>query len=266
MQGARAPQPGATNRPSPSGHIQVPSAPDRSQESRFPKRCAAPRAPWSATRPQQPAPQRPPGAGGHGGRGTPGPIPNPEVKPASADGTAGATLWESRAPPAPGARCAGLGAGRRDMSTWERGTRGGPPLSSAGVSRVFAKKKGRRRAHAGLSAAFSRSGASRSRCAAPDGATRSAVGAGPLSDVAPFKRRRADLVGRSRVRLSPGRPGLCIWGPPARIPHADFSRRRRAGVPYRARTALPGRCEKAAGKPRGLAGGFLRVLFVLAWF
>ena len=100
----------------------VPSAPDRSQESHFPERCAAPRAPWSATRPQLPAPQRPPGAGGHGGRGTPGPIPNPEVKPASADGTAGATLWESRAPPAPGARCAGKGRG----GAREAPGRGGP--------------------------------------------------------------------------------------------------------------------------------------------
>ena len=121
---------------------EVPSAPDRSQESRFPKRCAAPRAPWSATRPQLPAPQRPPGAGGSGGRGTPGPIPNPEVKPASADGTAGATLWETRAPPAPGARCAGLGAGRRDMSTWERGAREGPPFRS----RAFPRPPRRREA------------------------------------------------------------------------------------------------------------------------
>ena len=31
--------------------------------------------------------------------GTPGPIPNPVVKPTRADGTAGATLWESRASP-----------------------------------------------------------------------------------------------------------------------------------------------------------------------
>ena len=45
MQGARAPQPGATNRPSPSGPFTVPSAPDRSQECRFLERCAAPRAP-----------------------------------------------------------------------------------------------------------------------------------------------------------------------------------------------------------------------------
>ena len=41
----RAPQPGATNRPSPSGPFKVPSAPDRSQDHPFLKRCAAPRAP-----------------------------------------------------------------------------------------------------------------------------------------------------------------------------------------------------------------------------
>ncbi len=38
-------------------------------------------------------------AGGHGGRETPGPIPNPEVKPSSADGTARGSVWESRKPP-----------------------------------------------------------------------------------------------------------------------------------------------------------------------
>src|SRR5690242_9235002 len=37
--------------------------------------------------------------GGHSERETPGPIPNPEVKPFSADGTATARLWESRTPP-----------------------------------------------------------------------------------------------------------------------------------------------------------------------
>ena len=94
--------------------------------------------------PQLPAPQRPPGAGGSGGRGTPGPIPNPEVKPASAEGTAGATLWESRAPPAPGARCAGLGAGRRGRGTWERGTREGLPLSFAGPFGAPRRQTGRR--------------------------------------------------------------------------------------------------------------------------
>src|SRR5437867_8802145 len=38
-------------------------------------------------------------SGGHGGGETPGPIPNPEVKPSSADGTALETGWESRSPP-----------------------------------------------------------------------------------------------------------------------------------------------------------------------
>ena len=35
---------------------------------------------------------------GHSGEGTPGPIPNPEVKLSSADGTARETVWESRSP------------------------------------------------------------------------------------------------------------------------------------------------------------------------
>ena len=35
------------------------------------------------------------------GEGTPGSIPNPAVKLVSADGTAGATLWESRSLPTP---------------------------------------------------------------------------------------------------------------------------------------------------------------------
>ena len=127
MQGARAPQPGVTNRPSPSGPFTVPSAPDRSQECRFLERCAAPRAPCERLPAlKQPAPQRPPGAGGPGGRGTPGPIPNPEVKPASADGTAGATLWETRAPPAPGARCAGSGRGGAREAPGEGDPRGSP--------------------------------------------------------------------------------------------------------------------------------------------
>ena len=36
-------------------------------------------------------------ASGHGGGGTPGPIPNPEVKPPSADGTAGQPVGEQGA-------------------------------------------------------------------------------------------------------------------------------------------------------------------------
>src|SRR6478672_10400541 len=39
------------------------------------------------------------GYGGHSEGETPGPIPNPEAKPFSADGTAPATVWESRTPP-----------------------------------------------------------------------------------------------------------------------------------------------------------------------
>ncbi len=31
--------------------------------------------------------------------GTPGPMPNPEAKPSSADGTALVRVWESRSPP-----------------------------------------------------------------------------------------------------------------------------------------------------------------------
>ena len=37
--------------------------------------------------------------GGYGGRGTPGPIPNPVAKPSCADGTALDRVWESRTPP-----------------------------------------------------------------------------------------------------------------------------------------------------------------------
>src|SRR5437879_4614843 len=54
----------------------------------------------------RPGTQVPPGPtcsverfGGHSGGETPGPIPNPEVKPSSADGTAPETVWESRTPP-----------------------------------------------------------------------------------------------------------------------------------------------------------------------
>ena len=39
------------------------------------------------------------GFGGNVGRVTPDPIPNSEVKPIRADGTAGAALWESRTSP-----------------------------------------------------------------------------------------------------------------------------------------------------------------------
>src|SRR6058998_3174901 len=44
--------------------------------------------------------KRPEYAGGHRIRVTPVPIPNTEVKPDTADGTAWATVWESRSLPA----------------------------------------------------------------------------------------------------------------------------------------------------------------------
>ena len=106
--------------------FKVPSAPDRSQASPSSSAVRPPGRPERLPAPKQPAPQRPPGAGGHGGRGTPGPIPNPEVKPASAEGTAGATLWETRAPPAPGARCAGSGRGGASEHLGEGDPRGSP--------------------------------------------------------------------------------------------------------------------------------------------
>src|SRR3982750_1911425 len=51
--------------------------------------------PSSAEKPTRRAPR----FGGHSGGDTPGSIPNPEVKPSSADGTALETGWESRSPP-----------------------------------------------------------------------------------------------------------------------------------------------------------------------
>ena len=50
MQGARAPQPGATNRPSPSGPFYVPSAPDRSQRA-LPQALCGPQGARSADPP-----------------------------------------------------------------------------------------------------------------------------------------------------------------------------------------------------------------------
>src|SRR5215469_5822584 len=44
-------------------------------------------------------PTSPESFGGYSEGETPGPIPNPEVKPFSADGTARGTAWESRTPP-----------------------------------------------------------------------------------------------------------------------------------------------------------------------
>src|SRR5438105_3017531 len=51
--------------------------------------------------------------GGYSGGETPGPIPNPEVKPSRADGTALVTGWESRSPP--------RHIGRGPRPRWPRG-------------------------------------------------------------------------------------------------------------------------------------------------
>ena len=114
MQGRRRPQPSGTNRPSSYPSISyrrgcrlardgcramLPVGSDVEPQGPSP-RCAAPRARGSARTHITTswwAERRPP-VSGHGGRGTPGPIPNPEAKPPSADGTAGGSPWESRAP------------------------------------------------------------------------------------------------------------------------------------------------------------------------
>src|SRR4051812_38103095 len=46
-------------------------------------------------------------SGGNSGGATPDPIPNSEVKPSRADGTAGGTLWESRSSPGNNSKMAG---------------------------------------------------------------------------------------------------------------------------------------------------------------
>src|SRR5439155_7742451 len=64
--------------------------------------------------------------GGHSGGGTPLPIPNRAVKPASADGTRGASPRESRTPPTffrfpvPGARLAPARIFQSQALSWHR--------------------------------------------------------------------------------------------------------------------------------------------------
>ena len=51
--------------------------------------------------------------GGHSGSDTPGSIPNPEAKPASADGTALEGVWESKTPPQLNMMVCGVYAGTK---------------------------------------------------------------------------------------------------------------------------------------------------------
>ena len=86
MQGVRAPQPSGTNSPSSSSHAYPSGCAIESHE-----RCATARVargdPAALTGPYRPARERPARARPWR-RGSPGPIPNPEVKPAIAESTA----------------------------------------------------------------------------------------------------------------------------------------------------------------------------------
>src|SRR5215212_8271880 len=105
--------------------------------------------------------------GGHGERETPGPIPNPEAKPLSADGTALETGWESRTPP-------------------DNHSRRGPSI------------------HAGAPSSCPENGNRPHRCHnrhfGTYGPVRSAAGAG-------FLRRGADVVGQPGVQRRDVAPG-----------------------------------------------------------
>ena len=70
--------------------------------------------------------------GGHSERETPGPIPNPEVKPFSADGTATARSWESRTPP--DILCSSPASSEAGLLAFSRSTRDGT-ANGSGVAR-----------------------------------------------------------------------------------------------------------------------------------
>ena len=93
------------------------------------ERCAAPRARTGRTRRERPLL-----AGGHGRGGTPGPVPNPEVKPPSADGTADESVGEQDAAAQQGAFSRG--------GPLEHAARGG--LSRSRGRRVPGPLRGRR--------------------------------------------------------------------------------------------------------------------------
>ena len=69
-------------------------------------------------------------SGGHGGGAIPDPIPNSEVKPSCADGTAGATLWESRSSP--------------DLCPGHESVRGSFYLTAGGLGRLLRGRPDRR--------------------------------------------------------------------------------------------------------------------------
>ena len=143
MQGARAPQPGATNRPSPSGPFRPPPPPTV-LKGHLPQALCGPQGARSADPPlrcpRRNAPRGPAAlaAGAH-----PDPCrtrklsrPAPKVLQGRPCGRLG-----RRRPPGRVARAEGGDARKRHLGG---GDPRGSPLSVAGASRVFAKKKGRR--------------------------------------------------------------------------------------------------------------------------
>ena len=88
--------------------------------------------------------------GGFGGGETPGPIPNPEVKPFSADGTAWETVWESRTPPDMTIEGGGPAVYRRGLSHLYGSDLGAPEKASqrmAAGSAVVKSDSMRERSH-----------------------------------------------------------------------------------------------------------------------
>lgn len=136
VQAPRGVEPSRTNRPSPRApkRAEAPRAEDREKKRRSTslRRCAAPRAPEAG--PEGAIEERRARAGGPGPGGTPGPVPNPEVKPVGAESTAAAGPREGRAPPARARRLA-----RRQSRDAQEGPREGPlsRLGGLGTSWVF---------------------------------------------------------------------------------------------------------------------------------
>ena len=111
-------------------------------------------ASWRAVRPPGhgsavPGIERPTLVGGHGRGGTPGPIPNPEVKPPSADGTAGQARGRAgRRRPATGIRQEGEVPGGLPLLAFP----GPRPARGGGCVGLV---EGRRRAPEALTDAYS---------------------------------------------------------------------------------------------------------------
>ena len=186
--------------------------------------------------------------GGHSGGVTPVPIPNTEVKPASADGTWGETPWESRTPPDFSARTPlrgrswRFGLGRCRRRAVSPGSVVGSPSCPPTAAPVRPRRPGR-----------SRSGGNRPR---PTGrprrhAPRAEVTTGwPASCATPASRGRSG----SRPRSRPERAATQHSGG---APAASFVGRRRIGRRDdrgRPRTASDADAGHDGGRPQGRSG------------